>query len=126
MENCIENQSQFSEIVAKLINNLDFDDTQSNEKEENKETKNDDSSSSDNNEEQNTAEKAAQQSGEADLNIAETSQNLLDEESELDQKQSHELEGAPSSQIRSTKKLERNKYKIFTTEYDEIVHAEAL
>ena len=126
LENCIENQSQFSEIVAKLINNLDFDDTQSNEKEENKETKNDDSSSSDNNEEQNTAEKEAQQSGEADLNIAETSQNLLDEESELDQKQSHELEGDPSSQIRSTKKLERNKYKIFTTEYDEIVHAEDL
>ena len=47
LNNCIENQNKFNQLVADLIDNLDFEDSDSKEKEEKKEATKEDSSRSD-------------------------------------------------------------------------------
>ena len=54
LDSCLENQSEFSQLVADLINNLEFEDPQSKEKQEKQETKQENSSQAENeNEESN-------------------------------------------------------------------------
>ena len=49
LNNCIEDQETFSQLIADLIENLDFDDSESKEKKEEKETEDNSSSTSGNN-----------------------------------------------------------------------------
>ena len=56
LDNCIKNQSEFNHIIAELIDNLEFEDLDSKEKEEKSETTKDDSLSEKNNEENNSTE----------------------------------------------------------------------
>ena len=72
LDKCIENQNKFSQLVADLINNLDFEDSDSKEKEEKKETQKEDSPQSEkNNEENDPSQKDESQSADSDLNVFE-------------------------------------------------------
>ena len=121
LDNCLENQNKFSHIVAELIDNLEFEDSDTKEKEEEKETKKDDSLSKNNSEENkiNDQEEKSLDS-EDNLNIEDTN---IDSSNENEAK---EFKGSPSLQKRNQKNLSKDKYKIFTKEYDEVKEADKL
>ena len=123
LDNCIQNQSKFSELVANLIDNLDFEDSDSKKQEEEKETKEDSSTSDKNNKEDNSSKKQEDQSGDSDLNIFEASFVSFNEKDDGNQK---EVSGDPNLLKRNKKHLLKEKYKIFTNEYDEVKNAEEL
>ena len=52
LDGCLDNQNKFSQAILKLIDNLEFDDTDS--KEQEKETTKDNTSFSDNNDDKST------------------------------------------------------------------------
>ena len=121
LDNCLENQNKFNHIVAELIDNLEFEDSGTKEKEEEKETKKDDSLSKNNSEENkiNDQEEKSLDS-EDNLNIEDTN---IDSSNENEAK---EFKGSPSLQKRNQKNLSKDEYKIFTKEYDEVKEADKL
>ena len=121
LDNCLENQNKFNHIVAELIDNLEFEDSGTKEKEEEKETKKEDSLSKNNSEENkiNDQEEKSLDS-EDNLNIKDTN---IDSSNENEAK---EFKGSPSLQKRNQKNLSKDKYKIFTKEYDEVKEADKL
>ena len=124
LDNCVENQGKFNKLVADLIENLEFEDSDSKEKEEQQENKQEDSSrSEENNEENSLSEKKEQDSLDSDQIIDENSFENFDEN-----KDSNEGEAEENlSLIRGNQKnLLKEKYKVFTNSYDEIVKAEDL
>ena len=121
LNNCIENQNKFNQLVADLIDNLDFEDSDSKEKEEKKETTKEDSSQSEkSNKEDALSQKEDDQSSDSDLNVFENSLESSNENQDLNQK---EVEGYPGL---VKKKLFKEKYKVFTNKYDEVKNAEEL
>ena len=127
LDNSVKNQRKFSQIIAELIDNLDFEDSENKEKEENKETKDNNSSSENNNEEENNQyNKEENQQGESALNVIDNDANSMNESENSKQNETTELEDDPTLQKRNEKKLLKDKYKIFTNEYDEIKQAEDL
>jgi len=127
LDKYIENQEKFNQLIANLINNLSFEDT--NEKEENQkqEASKDDSSSSDkNNEENNPSQKEQDKRAETDLNAAESMFDKFNESENEKNIEEKEADIDPNSIYRKTNNLKKEKYKIFTTEYDEIKNAEDL
>ena len=127
LDNCVKNQSEFNHIVAELIDNLEFEDSDSKEKEEKSKTTNDDSLSEDRNEENDStyAEEEKDRS-DAEFNILDSSIDSLNEDDNLNQRETKEVRGDPSLQQRRQKNLLKDKYKIFTNEYDEVKEAEDL
>ena len=121
LNNCIENQNKFNQLVADLIDNLDFEDSDSKEKEEKKETTKEDSSQSEkSNKEDDLSQKEDDQSSDSDLNVFENSLESSNENQDFNQK---EVEGY-SGLVK--KKLFKEKYKVFTNKYDEVKNAEEL
>ena len=121
LNNCIENQNKFNQLVADLIDNLDFEDSDSKEKEEKKETTKEDSSQSEkSNKEDDLSQKEDDQSSDSDLNVFENSLESSNENQDFNQK---EVEGYPSL---VKKNLFKEKYKVFTNKYDEVKNAEEL
>ena len=120
LNNCIENQNKFGQLVVDLINNLDFEDPDSKEKEEKKETEKEGSSQS---EENDLSQKDGSQSEVSDLNVFETNADSSDENQDSSQR---EVDGNPSLVKINQKNLFKEKYKIFTNQYDEIKNAEKL
>lgn len=120
LNNCIENQNKFGQLVVDLINNLDFEDPDSKEKEEKKETEKEGSSQS---EENDLSQKDGSQSEVPDLNVFETNADSSDENQDSSQR---EVDGNPSLVKINQKNLFKEKYKIFTNQYDEINNAEKL
>ena len=123
LDRCIKNQSKFSKLITDLIDNLDFEDSDSKEKEEEKTTKEDSSTSNKNNKEDGSSKKQEDQSSDSDLNVLETSPESFNENDDLNQK---EVSGDPSLLKKNQKNLSKEKYKIFTSLYDEIKNAEEL
>ena len=122
LDNCIQNQNKFSRLIANLIDNLDFEDSK--EKEEKKETNKADSSQSEkNNEEKELSQKEDNQSSDVDLDVLENSFDPSDNNQDSNQK---EVDGGPSLGKRNQKNLFKEKYKVFTNQYDEIINAEKL
>tara|TARA_Y100000590_G_scaffold197324_1_gene224090 strand:+ start:1533 stop:3335 length:1803 start_codon:yes stop_codon:yes gene_type:complete len=124
LDGCIENQSQFNQLVADLIENLSFEDSDSKEKEEEKETAKENSSSSEENkEDDNLSQKDDDQSAESDLSVAKSEPESLDEKENAEQNDKAE---ATTNQSSLKKNLLKEKYKIFTNKYDEVKNAEEL
>jgi len=124
LDNCIENQNKFNQLVVELINNLNFEDPSSKEKEEKKDaTKEDSSQSEKSDEESDLFQKEKDQNSDSDLNVLENSFETSSENEDSNQK---EVEGDPSLIKKNQKNLLKEKYKIFTNEYDEIANAEKL
>ena len=122
LDNCLENQSKFAKLIINLIDNLDFEDRDSKEKE--KENKKEDSPQSENNNEKNDlSQKEENQNNDSSFNIVENTFDTSKENENLDQK---EIDTDSPLLKRNQKKLYTEKYKIFTNLYDEIINAEDL
>ena len=127
LDNCIEDQNEFNQLVADLIDNLDFEDSNSKDGEEKKDTLKEDSSSSDkSNEENDLSQKEQDQSGDSDLNVLESSFESFNESDDSSKKETKEVSGNPSLLKKNQKNLLKQKYKIFTSKYDEVKNAEEL
>jgi len=124
LDNCIENQSKFNQLVADLIKNLNFEDLDSKEKEEDEKTAKENSSSPENNSDDNNfPQKEEEQNTETGLNAAENNPESFSEKEDSEQGDEKEIE---SDQSLIRKNLLKEKYQIFTNEYDEIKNAEEL
>jgi len=123
LSNCIEDQQQFNNIVARVIECLNFKDK--NSKEEKTEESKDDSSSGSNNEEndqQNSKDEIEQ--SEAELNALDANISSIEENDES-QSEIKQIEGDPNIQKKNQNIL-KEKYKVFTNEFDEIKEAKEL
>jgi cobaltochelatase CobT len=124
LDNCIQNQHKFNQLIVKLIENLDFEDANSKEKEEVKDSTKEDSSKSEaKNDEKDLSQKEEKESNDSDLNVVENSLEASNEDKDSNKK---EIEGDPSLIKKNQKNLLKEKYKVFTNEYDEITNAEKL
>ena len=127
LDNCVENQNQFNQLIADLINNLDFEDSDSKEKEEKKETSKEDTSSSDKNQDENSsAQKDQDKSIDSDANVIDANFESFSENKDADNKETKEVVGDPNLSKKNQKNLLKEKYKIFTSKFDEIKNAEDL
>ena len=127
LDNCIEDQNEFNQLVADLIDNLDFEDSNSKDGEEKKDILKEDSSLSDkSNEENDLSQKEQDQSGDSDLNVLESSFESFNESDDSSKKETKEVSGDPSLLKKNQKNLLKQKYKIFTNKYDEVKNAEEL
>jgi len=124
LDNCVKNQNEFSQVITDIINNLDFDDSESKEKEEKEEKKENDSSQSENqNDENNTSQQQELQDDNSELAALENNLDTSDENQDSIEKES---DGDPALRTNETRKLNKGKYKVFTNIYDEIKNAEDL
>ena len=124
LDKCIKDQNQFNQLIADIINNLDFEDPDAKEKEEKKETsKEDDSQSEKDNEESNVAQQEKDQNSQTDLSVLDNNLESFNEKEDSDQK---EVDGDPILAKNNQKKLFKEKYKVFTSIYDEVKNAEEL
>ena len=127
LDKYVENQNEFGQLISELIHNLDFEDSDSKNKEEKEETSKQDSSSPDNDsDENNFSQDSAEQDSSNDLNTLDSSFETDNENSDSRQKEVKEVSGDPSATRNNQKNLQKEKYKIFTNEYDEIKNAEDL
>ena len=125
LDGCIKNQNQFSQLVADLIDNLGFKDSDVNEKNEEKEENTKDTSSqSDEGIDKNSPDqKEKEQNIESGLNAFESSTEPSKEQNDSTE---NEIEGDPTLITNNRKSLAKEKYKVFTNVYDEIKNAEEL
>ena len=124
LDNCVKNQNEFSQLITDIINNLDFDDSDSKQKEEKEEKKENDTSQSDNqNDESNASQKEQNQEDNSELAVLESNLETSEENKDSIEKES---DGDPSLRANDARKLNKGKYKVFTNIYDEIKNAEDL
>ena len=120
----IEDQNTYAQLVTELIDNLEFEDSESKEKqEENKKEKENSSSSEKNDENANLSQKEEETSENSDLNISNDNLESVDDkenENEISEKE------VPVDTRYLKKNLSKEKYKIYTSNYDEIKKAEEL
>jgi len=124
LDSCIKNQNKFDQLAADIINSLDFEDSNSKEKEEKQETSKDDTPQSENdNDESDTSQVDQDLSSDSDLNTLETNLTSSEEKEDINQK---ETDGNPTLINNNPKMLIKEKYKVFTNIYDEVKNAEEL
>jgi cobaltochelatase CobT len=127
LDDCVNDQHKFSDLIAKIIDDLEFEDSDSKEKDEKTDTAKDDSSSNENNEEKNlddSGEKNEQDN--VKFNLSDDEIESLDQNNDSNQNDSKEVTQDSASQKKIQKGLLKDKYKIFTNEYDEVEDAENL
>ena len=124
----INDQNKFNLITAKLISELDFNESDANEENEKKDDSSEENKSNDNNirENQPDHEESGKQDEEIELNMIESGLENIDNEDELDKSETAEIKGSPSKKRINYDGLQKNKYKIYTSEFDEIARAEDL
>ena len=125
LDNSLKNQSKFSHIMAELIENLDFEDSDAKEKEEKNEATKDNSSSEDENEENKPTDNEKKQENDVNINAIQSDSESFKENEDSDNK-SLTKEEIDENSRKNFKSLLKQKYKIFTNEYDEIMEAENL
>ena len=125
LDNSLKNQSKFSHIIVELIDNLDFEDSDAKEKEEKNEATKDNSSSEDENEENKPTDNEKKQENDANINAIQSDSESFKENEDSDNK-SLTKEEIDENSRKNFKSLLKQKYKIFTNEYDEIMEAENL
>ena len=126
LDSCVQNQSKFSQLAADLIDNLSFEDSNTQEKEKKETTKEGSSQSENTNKDNNSLKKEEDQKDESILNVFENSSESSDEIQDSKQKEEREVIGNPNLSKKNQKNLLKEKYKIFTNSYDEIKNAEEL
>ena len=124
LNNCVENQRMYNQLVSDLINKLDFDDSSSKEKEEENEKLNESSSVP----EKNDAEDSLSQSEEeksdgADLNLSDSNFEDFSENEDSEKSSEKEIVADPFTK---RKRLSKERYKVFTNKFDEVKNAEEL
>ena len=127
LDSCLKNQTQFNQLVSKIINNLKFDDSDQTENEQ-KDTEAQDSSSSESNENNNDSkeQKKEGQQAQTDLNIISENLDNVSNNEDSSEAEATQIDGEADLQKTNRKIISKSKYKIFTNEYDEIKEAESL
>ena len=126
LDSYIENQKEFSQIMTELIDKLDFEDTNPNEREEKKDNKINEDSSENDNDENNSSDTEQNEQNKSELNVVDANIDSLDESDISEDSSKKEVEGDPSIQRRQQNNLTKDKYKIFTSQFDEVKEAEDL
>jgi cobaltochelatase CobT len=126
LDNCIENQVKYSQLIAHLIDNLNFEESSSKETDKQENSKDNSSSSDKNKDEGEASKKEEDMSDESELNMMENSLETVNESNDSDQKDAKEIVGDPNPVSQNQKVLLKEKYKIFTNKFDEINYAEDL
>jgi len=122
LDGCIKNQNEFSKLVTDIINDLDFEDPNTKEKEEEKETSKENSSQTEkDSKENNTPQK--DKNSDSDTSVLDNNLESINEGEDSSQK---ETDGEPILIKDSQKKIFKEKYKVFTNMYDEAKNAEDL
>ncbi len=127
LDESINNQNEFSKLVTDIIKNMDFDDTNTKDKQEEKDVSQDNSSSDQQDQEDNSlSQKEENQNEDNNLNVIDTSFDTVNDNEENNKKDSEELVGDQNLQKKNKINLIKDKYKIYTNKYDEIKNAEEL
>ena len=126
LDKCLNDQNKFSYLVAELIENLEFEDADKKEKnEKNESSKENDSSDQNKSEEKQLKDNEDNIENETELSAIDSDSDSLNENQNLDKKESTKqiIDKDISKNLKNTFK---QKYKIFTNEFDEIKEAEDL
>ena len=127
LDKCVKNQSEFNHIIAELIDNLSFEDSDSKEGEKKNETMEDNLlSEKDNKENDSTGTEEEKNRSDAEFNMEESSMDSFDKDNNLNQNEVKEVKGNPSLFRKDQQNLLKDSYKVFTNEYDEVKEAEDL
>jgi cobaltochelatase CobT len=127
LDKCVGNQKLFNQKITDMINNLDFVDSNTKkDTEENESLKDNPNNSETKNEENNLNKENENENNTTDLNIFESNLDSSDQKEDSDQKKVEAIRRDQSSANRNIKNELKQKYKIFTNEYDEICYAEEL
>ncbi len=126
LDSHLENQSKFSELITNLINNLNFEEANSKENEKQEDLNDKTSTSDENKDEGDTSKKEEEISGESELNVLDSSPEVINESADSNQQDAKEVVGDPNLINKNQKILLKEKYKIFTNKFDEITNAEDL
>jgi len=126
LDNCIENQNEFNQLIASLIDDLDFEDTKTRDKEEEENSKEDKSTSNKDEEDENSYQNENEQSNDSNLNVLQTSLDSSNENNKDNENETKEVEGNPNLLTKNNGDLSKEKYKIYTNKYDEIKNAQEL
>jgi len=124
LDNLLENQSKFGQLISELINNLDFEDQNSKEKEKKQQNSDESTNPDDDKEESEFSQKQEQeQSDSSNLSVYENNMEIFSENKD---DQQMEFERDANLYKDNKKNISEEKYKIFTNKYDEIKEAEKL
>ena len=128
LNDLLEDQNQFNNIIAKLINDLDFEDSNKNEKDEQNDTTKNDDTSQENESGENKPENSDSQDQSIETELSKLSANIesFDEKNNTNQDDSKEIKSKANLETQNLTKSLKDKYKIFTNEFDEIKYAEDL
>ena len=127
LEGNINNQEHYNKLAANLIEKLDFEDSSSNDQQEEKEASKEDSPTSESGDEEKDASlNETDQNSDLHLSAPDTDNDLFSENDVSDTKEIDQFSGDTNLIKKDKKNLLKEKYKIFTTEYDEIKNAEEL
>ncbi len=126
LENNIENQETFNHLIAEVIDDLEFEDSDANEKEEKKEANNEDSGSQNNDSEKNEGSEKENEENDNSFSVANDEINSLNESDNLSESEDEESKENPTIQRKKQNNTLKEKYRIFTNEYDEVASAEDL
>ena len=127
LNDCVNDQKKFANHITKLIENLNFEDSESNEKEEKQENEQENSKSENNSDDMDSkseADNKEEQQTDANLSVIDSNFNPPDDI--VDEKELENIENELNTQKKNITKLTKDKYKIFTNEFDEIKKAEDL
>ena len=125
MDECIEDQNQFEQLIVDLIDNLEFEDTATKEKDEKKEASTENpSSDNEENNDKDASRKEEEQNEDFNLGVAEDSPESFDENEESSEKETKEIDGNDNLTRKNKTNLLKQKYKVFTSDFDEIKNAE--
>jgi len=127
LDECIEDQNQFEQLIVDLIDNLEFEDSATKEKDEKKEASTENPSSADeDNNDKDASRKEEEQNEDFNLGVAEDSPESFDENEESSEKETKEIDGNDNLTRKNKTNLLKQKYKVFTSDFDEIKNAEEL
>ena len=127
LNNCIEDQNKFNHQISELISKLDFEDSDTKTKEQEKEQEKEQQASGNNSEENSDDNKNQEdKENEATFDMGDTSMEAIDENDKSNRAEIQEIEGDVSKGSSKHKSLLKDKYKIFTNEFDEVQEADKL
>ena len=124
LDSYLEDQNKFNKMLVELIDNLEFDDSEPNEKKEENEKNQENSSNKD--DAQNEQSKEREKNKEAEFSVASPDLSSLKEDKNTDMDDSLQSNEEIDYKNKIQKKHQKEKYKIFTNEYDEINEPEEL
>jgi cobaltochelatase CobT len=128
LNGCVENQKEFSSKISDLISSLDFDDSDSKEKEDKKETLDNDSKSINDENSENNQNNQEEENKESkpNLDLLDVDVESINDSENLNENETKEIQGNQNLKKGNGKKLLKDKYKIFTNEFDEVKEAQDL